>query len=179
LQKVIIAPVLSNLILSHQKNPFIKNTTMRNQTKTSTNYSFTRKSVFCVLILLAMFCKAQSKADDVLGKYVVPSKDGAIEVFEQNGKYFGKVILNKDPDKLDLNNPDKEKRNRKVLGLIILNNFVFEGHNTWENGSIYDPKNGKTYDCKITRLENGDLNIRGYIGISLLGRTETFMKISN
>ena len=58
-----------------------------------------------------------------------------------------------------------------------MSGFTFDGKNTLENGTIYDPKNGKTYDCKISRDANGNLNVRGFIGISLLGRTETFEKL--
>ena len=47
----------------------------------------------------------------------------------------------------------------------------------WHKGTIYDPKNGKTYDCKVTREENGNLNVRGYIGISLIGRTSYWRKV--
>lgn len=133
-----------------------------------------------ILILLSLFTltvKAQVKAGDIVGDYMVPSKDGAIRVYEKGGKYYGKIILNKDPNKLDVNNPDKAKQSQKVLGMNILNDFKFDGE-IWESGTIYDPKNGKTYSCKITRMENGDLNIRGFVGISLLGRTETFVKIN-
>jgi uncharacterized protein (DUF2147 family) len=132
---------------------------------------------FCLFISSSFRASAQMTAADILGNYVVPSKDGAIQIYEKDGKYYGKIILNKDPEKLDLNNPDKEKQKLKVLGMTILNGFKFDGDDAWENGTIYDPKNGKTYSCKITRLANGDLNIRGFIGVSLLGRTETFTKI--
>jgi uncharacterized protein (DUF2147 family) len=137
-------------------------------------------TIFCFILLsfFSLFGKAQNKSTDIVGNYMVPSKDGAIQIYESNGKYFGKIILNKDASKLDINNPDKEKQKRKVLGLTILNDFTFNGEDTWENGTIYDPKNGKTYSCKITRNTNGDLNIRGFIGFSLLGRTETFTKIN-
>ncbi len=134
---------------------------------------------FFILISSSFRGVSQMTAGDIVGKYVVPSKDGAIQIYENEGKYFGKIILNKDPEKLDVNNPEKEKQKQKVLGLTILNGFKFDGDDTWESGTIYDPKNGKTYSCKITRLENGDLNIRGFIGVSLLGRTETFTKIAN
>ncbi len=123
--------------------------------------------------------KAQLKASDLIGNYLVPSKDGAIQIYEFNGKYYGKIIKNKDPLKLDVNNPDPEKQKRKILGLNILEGFSFDGEDTWENGTIYDPKNGKTYSCKITRNENGDLNVRGFIGFSLLGRTAVFTKLNN
>lgn len=134
---------------------------------------------FILFAFLSIVSVAQNKPSDILGNYLVPSKDGAIQIYETNGKYYGKIILNKDASKLDVNNPNTEKQKRKVLGLNILNDFSFDGDDTWQNGTIYDPKNGKTYSCKITRNEKGDLNVRGYIGISLLGRTETFVKIKN
>lgn len=132
-----------------------------------------------LFFFLALSISAQSSADEILGKYIVPSKDGAIEVYKTGAKYYGKIVLNKDPEKLDFNNPDKTKQTRKVLGTTILNDFAFKGEQLWADGTIYDPKNGKTYSCKITQLKNGDLEIRGFIGISLLGRTETFVKLKN
>jgi uncharacterized protein (DUF2147 family) len=146
--------------------------------KTSSTNSILKKlSALLLILLFSLSTKGQAKAGDIVGNYMVPSKDGAIQVYEKAGKYYGKIILNKDPNKLDVNNPDKTKQTRKVLGLDILNDFKFDGDDVWESGTIYDPKNGKTYSCKITREANGDLNIRGFIGISLLGRTETFTKL--
>lgn len=143
----------------------------------SKNNIIKKFSALLLFVAFAFTTQAQLKAGDIVGNYMVPSKDGAIQIYEKAGKYYGKIILNKDPNKLDVNNPDKAKQTRKVLGLDILNDFKFDGDDTWENGTIYDPKNGKTYSCKITREANGDLNIRGFVGISLLGRTETFTKL--
>lgn len=153
---------------------------MKNQTLNNAKQA-TLKKLFSFILFscISLLSQAQHKAADILGNYMVPSKDGAIQIYESNGKYYGKITLNKDASKLDINNPDKEKQKRKVLGLNILNEFTFDGDDTWENGTIYDPKNGKTYSCKITRNANGDLNVRGFIGFSLLGRTETFAKIKN
>ena len=78
---------------------------------------------------------------------------------------------------LDENNPDPKKRTQKRLGMVIMNNFVFDGDDTWEDGTIYDPKNGKTYSCKAERDAKGNLDIRGYFGISLLGRTTHWTKV--
>lgn len=150
---------------------------MKIQHRKSSTLSIYKSVLLFVFTMLNLISLAQNKAGDIIGNYMVPSKDGAIQIYETNGKYYGKIVLNKDPNKLDINNPDKEKQKRKVLGLNILNDFKFDGDDTWENGTIYDPKNGKTYSCKITRNENGDLNIRGFIGFSLLGRTETFTKL--
>lgn len=127
---------------------------------------------------LSIGLNAQIKAVDIIGNYMIPSKDGAIQIFEKGGKYYGKIVLYKDPNKLDINNPKKENQGRKILGLCILNDFSFDGEK-WENGTIYDPKNGKTYSCKITMNVTGDLNIRGFIGVSIIGRTEVFTKLKS
>jgi uncharacterized protein (DUF2147 family) len=124
-----------------------------------------------------ILCNSQN-ANDVLGFYMNPSGEGIIKVFEDHGKYHGKLVWMKNPEKLDKNNPDKNKQGQKILGSVIFKDFIYAGDNLWKDGSIYDPKNGKTYDCKITRDEKGNLNIRGFIGISLIGRTEYFVKVN-
>jgi uncharacterized protein (DUF2147 family) len=55
--------------------------------------------------------------------------------------------------------------------LPILKDFEFTGKSTWENGTIYDPKNGKTYSCYLILQPDKTLKVRGYVGVSMLGRT--------
>ena len=136
------------------------------------------KKIFLVLALLGFsYGFSQNKTTDILGTYMNPDADAILKVYESGGKYFGKLVWIKKPESLDANNPDPTKRSQKKLGMVIMNNFVFDGDDTWEKGTIYDPKNGKTYDCKVTRDTKGNLDIRGFIGISLLGRTSHFTKI--
>ena len=71
----------------------------------------------------------------------------------------------------------KNCKGDKLAGKEILKNFEFNGKDLWHNGTIYDPKNGKTYSCKISRDEKGNLNVRGFIGVSLLGRTAFWVKV--
>ncbi len=92
-----------------------------------------------------------------------------------DGKFYGKVVWLKVPNvdgkpKVDKNNPDKARRNDPLMGLQLLKGFKKNGANSYEDGTIYDPKNGKTYSCKMT-LKDNKLSVRGYIGFSLLGRT--------
>lgn len=135
-----------------------------------------KKLILLLILSTSMLC-AQNKAGDIIGTYMNPDGDAILKIYETSGKYFGKLIWTKNPNNLDSNNPDVTKRTQKRLGLVIMNNFKFDGDGTWEDGTIYDPKNGKTYDCKVTRDAKGNLDIRGYIGISLLGRTSHFTKV--
>ena len=78
--------------------------------------------------------------------------------------------------KTDKNNPDKVLQSRPDLGLELLKDFTFNGDNVYDDGTIYDPKNGKTYSCKMT-LDGNNLRIRGYVIFSLFGRTEVWTRV--
>ncbi|NOX69120.1 MAG: DUF2147 domain-containing protein [Gammaproteobacteria bacterium] len=78
-------------------------------------------------------------------------------------------------DKDDLN-PDPALRDRLLLGLKIMDGFTRAGNGKWKSGRIYDPNSGKTYQCKLTVVDENTLELRGYIGFSLLGRTETWTR---
>ncbi|MCY1538126.1 hypothetical protein D9M68_736500 [compost metagenome] len=103
-------------------------------------------------------------------------------MFKEGEKFFGKLIWLKEPynekglPKTDIKNPDPKARTRPLLGLELLRDFIFE-NGKWTAGKIYDPKSGKTYSCILSLRENGQLNIRGYIGISLLGRSEDWKRV--
>ncbi len=120
---------------------------------------------------------AQNKADDVVGTYMTDKNEAMVEVYKTGTKYFGKINWTKTPGKMDTNNPDAAQKTDKLAGKEILKSFDFNGKDTWHNGTIYDPKNGKTYSCKITRDDKGNLNVRGFIGVSLLGRTAFWIKV--
>jgi uncharacterized protein (DUF2147 family) len=136
-------------------------------------------SFLFVFLLISKFSIAQ---DITQGTWFNEEKDGKIQFFKQGDKIFGKIFwMNRPNDKdgkprLDVNNTDEKKRIQPLLGLVFLKNFTFNGKNIWEDGEIYDPKNGKTYSSKITMVNPKQLDVRGYIGISLLGRTTHFTK---
>ena len=129
------------------------------------------------IFLLPVMSQSYS-ADAILGKWLNEDKDAHIEVYIENGKYYGKIVWLKDPideetgkPKVDDENPDENLQNRPIIGLVILKDFIFDGEKEWEDGTIYDPKNGKTYSCYMKLDEEGILKIRGYIGISWIGRS--------
>ena len=79
--------------------------------------------------------------------------------------------------KEDHNNPDPALQSRPIIGLVIMEGFVFDGKDTWHKGTIYDPDNGKTYKCKVRFGDGGELKVRGFIGFSMLGRTEVWTRV--
>jgi len=125
-------------------------------------------------------------AKDVLGKWLNEDKDAHIQIFMKGDKFFGKLVWIKipiDPEtgkpKLDKHNPDPELQKRPSLGLELLTNFVFDD-DEWEDGEIYDPKTGKTYSCYMEFPDEDNLDnlkIRGYVGISLLGKTTYWTRV--
>lgn len=116
-------------------------------------------------------------ADLILGVWSTEGKDAKFEIYKKDNQYFGKIIWGTGGDTKDSKNPDPKLRSRDLIGLSILKNFVFKGGNLWEEGTIYDPKNGETYSCKLTLVSSNKLDVRGFVGFSLFGRTETWTRI--
>ena len=116
-------------------------------------------------------------ADRLVGVWLTESKD-QVKVYKEAGKYFGKgVETPANKGRLDDKNPDERLRSRRLADVVILKNFEYLGGNRWGRGTIYDPNNGKTYKCTITMKSEDTIKVRGFIGISLLGRTETWPRI--
>lgn len=137
-----------------------------------------KKIIAFILLFSSSFINAQSyKADDLIGTYMTDKNEGMVEITKRDAKYFGKLLWTKTEGKLDTNNPDVKQQSQPLRGKEILKSFDFNGSDLWHNGTIYDPKNGKTYSCKITRDEKGNLSVRGFIGVSLLGRTTLWIKV--
>ncbi|MEM7367285.1 MAG: DUF2147 domain-containing protein [Bacteroidota bacterium] len=101
-----------------------------------------------------------------------------VEIFEKDGKLYGKVTKlfrgpDEDPDPVcDKCDEDDPRYNKKVVGMQILEGLEKESDTEWENGKILDPKNGSIYSCYIVLEEPNKLKLRGFIGFSLLGRTQ-------
>lgn len=119
----------------------------------------------------------------IVATWLNASGEGRIQIYEDKDRFFGKLIWLKNPlneqgkPKLDHKNPDNNLKTRPLIGAVILKDFKYEGEGKWEDGEIYDPKSGKTYSCNLTLVKEDVLEVRGYIGISLIGRTETWTKV--
>ncbi len=141
-----------------------------------------RKIQFLLLFFVAIsFSAFAQNKDAIVGKWLNPSGEGQIEIYKKGDKYFGKLAWIKEPNingkpKVDAKNPDEKLQKRPLLNLEILKDFIYED-GKWTNGSIYDPKSGKEYSCNMSLKSADVLNVRGYVGISLLGRSETFRRV--
>ncbi len=135
-------------------------------------------ALFLFVIGFGIRAMAQGK-DPIEGLWYNAEKTAKINIFKAtDGKYWGEIVWLKEPTlngkpKTDVNNSNAAKKTRPLLKLQILRHFEKTGAKTYDNGEIYDPKNGKTYDCKITHNGN-TLSVRGYVGISMIGRTTTW-----
>lgn len=133
--------------------------------------------VFFVGFTIPINIKAQQKADNIIGTYMTPENKAMVEIIKRDNKYFGKLAWIETEGKLDSNNPVASEKTKPLKGMEFLKNFTFDGKNTWGNGTVYNAQNGKTYNCKITCDEKGNLNVRGYLGVSLIGQTSMWVKI--
>lgn len=143
------------------------------------------KPLFLLLMVLCSLSALSQKGDAVIGKWKNGEGTGIVEIYRTtSGHYAGKIIWLKEPidpetgkPKLDKRNPDESKRAVPTLGLINMHGFTYnEEDKVWEDGHIYDPKNGKEYSCKMELQDNNTLKVRGYIGVSLIGRTDTWTR---
>ena len=123
------------------------------------------------------------KADDIIGTWLNQEATGKITLYKENGNYFGKLVWLREPNdkttgkpRTDKENPDGKLKSLPLIGMVNMKNFSFNGKDEWSDGTIYDPKNGKTYKCYIQFENPSKLKVRGYVGVSLLGRNTYWTK---
>lgn len=147
--------------------------------------SKTMKKIYALIVAWVSMGFVTSLApnpDDIIGVWLSRDGKGQVQIYKEGEKYFGKLIWLKEPNgpkgnaKLDANNPDEKLRTKPLLGALMLRNFKYDD-GEWNGGRIYDPQNGKDYKCYIKLKDPKTLSVRGYIGFSLLGRTEVWTRV--
>ncbi|TDX00616.1 DUF2147 domain-containing protein [Dinghuibacter silviterrae] len=141
------------------------------------------KYILLILSLWAWRSNGQVKADDVTGTWLTHGdKPAKVNIFRSGDKYYGKIVWLQIPlmdgkPAVDKNNPDPSKQTQPLLGLQLLKGFHF-ADDEWDDGNIYDPESGKTYKCTMSLKDPQTLKVRGYIGISMFGRTEVWTRVT-
>ena len=135
------------------------------------------------LLLLSCFAVGVSAAEQTIeGTWLSADGEGLIEIRITDAGPIGLIAgsaldpEHKKPQRRDDLNPDPELRERPLLGLTIMTSFKADGDSRWKGGSVYDPNSGKTYKCKLKLIDKNTLEVRGYIGVSWLGRTEKWTR---
>jgi uncharacterized protein (DUF2147 family) len=124
---------------------------------------------------------AWAEKTDVEGRWLTQEGDGWIRIQIVGDSLKGSVAGSPDPKQreereFDDRNPDPNLRTRRLEGLTIMTGFSYDGDGRWSGGTVYDPNSGKTYKCTVKQLDANTLKIRGFIGISLFGRSETWTR---
>ena len=125
---------------------------------------------------------AKANDDKVIGTWLNQDETAHVRIFKAtNGNYYGKIEwLKNKPDRLDVNNPDESKQSEPLMGLMILKGFSYDAEKEqWNGGTIYDPDNGKTYDCYMWFGDDPNLlSIKGYVlGMKFVGRETKWKKV--
>ncbi|CAH0995537.1 hypothetical protein EMA8858_01660 [Emticicia aquatica] len=145
------------------------------------------KILLFIVFLLSFslsFSQNTPVSDRIIGTWFSEDKDLKVEIFKKNGHFLGKVVWficdPKTPnmeDFKDIENPNPNLRNRSWLGMLVVENLLFNGKDTWENGSIYDPNTGRTYNSVVKLKDINTLVVRGYWGFEIFGKNLVFHRV--
>jgi len=139
-----------------------------------------KKHLFTAIVILFVPLFLYAQAEKIVGTWVTAKGTSAVDITKaSDGKYYGKISWLDEPNengkpKVDEENSDPKLAKRPIMGLPLVNGFKYNSKKKqWVGGTIYDPDNGKTYDC-YAWFENGNFNtlyLKGYVaGIRVLGR---------
>ena len=110
----------------------------------------------------------------------IDDEDGKVKshvtIVEKGGKLYGTVTKLISSNLTHCNKCKDDKKGAAIEGLEIIWNME-KDNDEWEGGKILDPKTGKEYKCKMSLEDPNTLNVRGFIGFSLLGRTQTWYRV--
>ena len=141
-----------------------------------------KKVFITLLVFLTLTGFTTFNPDAILGVWKDRMGKGHIQIFKHDGKYYGKIIwlknaLNENGQpKSDRKNPDPSQRNKPLIGLVMLRDFVYDD-GEWSDGHIYNPSDGKEYRAFMKLVDYNTLDVRGYVGISMFGKTDTWLRV--
>ena len=138
------------------------------------------KSVLVAAAVSLLHCAAV-RADTPIGLW--EAGESHIEIYACGELLCGRIAALDEPldaegaPKIDGQNPDPALKGRPILGMDLIAGFSRESDERWVGGTIYDPRDGQTYKCRMTLQDDGTLEVRGYVGLSLFGKSVVWTRI--
>lgn len=117
------------------------------------------------LLWFTATASAQPEAGAITGVWLEQSGEGYVQIFQEQDLFHGQIVGAPE------DSPRRDDDGKSLLGNRILKNFTYDGDGLWHDGTVYDPDKDKTYTSKMWLEDENTLKIRGYVGVSLLGRT--------
>jgi uncharacterized protein (DUF2147 family) len=122
---------------------------------------------------------ADAQPMQIVGNWLTEHRDGIIQIsVADDGSYQGRIVGGNDPQRLDQHNPDESKHSHTLLGQTIIQGMKYDGDGKWSGGMIYDPDSGRSYKCRLEQLDQNRLQVHGFIGFALLGRSQVWTRYS-
>ena len=142
-----------------------------------------KKCFLAFICFLALQNLALAQSLSPVGVWTNQEKEARFEIYKCGDKLCGKITWLKEPNrdgkpKTDINNPDKKLQSQPLIGLVFLKGFEYDEKNKWDDGTIYDPKSGKTYSSYMQMLDKNKIEVKGYIGVSLIGRSQIWTRVN-
>jgi uncharacterized protein (DUF2147 family) len=137
-----------------------------------------RSGALTLLLGVALAILASdAKQSRILGNWLTEPKDGIIQISVAAGAtYEGRIVGGSHPGRVDEKNPDASQRGKPLRGQVILRELHYDGDGKWSGGTIYEPDSGRTYKCLVELVAPDSLKVRGYIGISMLGKSQIWTR---
>jgi uncharacterized protein (DUF2147 family) len=141
-----------------------------------------KKQLYSLVLVLGVVFSSQAQKVTGLWKTIDDQtgvEKSIVEIYEKNGKVYGKVkeILDPDaPKNATCQNCPGDDDGRPIIGLTFIKGLEKDG-DEYTDGNILDPETGELYKCYIKLVEDDKLKVRGYIGFSLLGRTQYWYRV--
>ncbi|MDF2368048.1 DUF2147 domain-containing protein [Sneathiella sp.] len=140
-----------------------------------------RKTFISISLLASLLFITSPARADITGVWSTVEGKSRVKIEPCGDKFCGKIVWLKEPqtvfklDKTDMKNENPELRGRKILGLELLNGFEPDGENEWDDGTIYNPEDGKTYSSSLTLVNPTTLDVKGCV--LMFCKTQTWTKV--
>ena len=135
------------------------------------------------IFIMVLFCSTSWSQTAVGTWKTIDDEDGKaksnIEIYEKDGKLYGKIIKLIDPERTICTKCKGDKKDKPIEGMVIVWDLEQKSGTEWDGGKILDPKNGKEYKCLIELKDANTLKVRGFIGVSLFGRTQYWYRVES